>query len=603
MSLLKEILAEASEVDKVSELVATLRNSRLPTIVVEEPSDVRIYSRWIERRLFDTYYVDILAAGGKANLLSLHERRSEFADLPVVFSANRGIWLFSGIPESYGGIVCTQGYSIENDVYSLSRVENLLDLTKAWEHLSVQESLMKWFAFELEKLMPQTLSEGDLSLEDLVLNDNFELEEFVAGLKLGDLVPKGNTELDKSFCEARGFRWPGAEITERIKEEYQFNLPGKLLFEMLDRFSTTPLQALYNTALVNYESKPRDLIVKIKKKLDEQRFTSSRGISSAPKIQDPVQSIQPAEDPSRKSTPAPKIQDPVPLIQPVEDSSRKSTLKVGFAEEADLFVKKLINDLRKNSLPTIIVVGKDNANLIEKLVKHYGVKEFLGVKEVKVMSIPKRDNLLSFYERRDEFVHILPVAFIADREMWSFTGTPEHYADIVLTRGYSLENDLYVDANLELLLEPHETWRHRQVLNSTIEWFAFEVEEFLRGKPVKMGFKLSEIVPEGELKLDKGFCQRRKFRQPSPKLVQHIKEKYQLLLPGNFLFQVLTRFLSSRGRDFNFNVTDHSLYDIALTMLDSQLQSTLYSLMQEIMGKLDNEEKRIAEIKPVVAQR
>ena len=603
MSLLKEILAEASEVDKVSELVATLRNSRLPTIVVEEPSDVRIYSRWIERRLFDTYNVDILAAGGKSNLLNLHERRSEFADLPVVFSTNQGIWLFSGIPENYKDIVCTQGYSIENDLYSLSRVENLLDSTEAREYRSVQEALARWFAFELEKLMPQVLPETNLSLGNFIPNDNLELEKFIAGLKLRDLVPKGNTELDKSFCEARGFRWPGTQITERVNEEYRFNLPGKLLFEILDRFSNTPLQALYNTALVNYESKPRDLIVKIKKKLDEQRFTSPEGISPAPKIQDPVQSIQPMEDPSRKSISAPKIQDSVPLIQPMEDPSRKSTPKAGFAEEADLFVKRLINDLKKSSLPTIIVVGKNNANLIEKLVKHYGVKEFLGVKEVKVRSIPKRDNLLSLYERRDEFVDIVPVAFIADREMWSFTGTPEHYTDIILTQGYSLENDLYREVDLEILLEPHETWRHRQVLNSTIEWFAFEVEEFLRGKPAKIDFKLSEIVREGEFKLDKRFCQRRKFRQPSSKLVQHIQENYQFLLLGNLLFQVLTRFLSSRGRDFNFNVTRPSLYDIALTMYDSQLQSSLHNLMKEIRDKLDNEEKRIAETKPVVAQR
>ena len=567
-SLLKKILAEASEVDEVSELVVTLRNSRLPTIVVEEPSDVRIYSRWIERQFFDTYSVDVLAAGGKVNLLSLHERRSEFMGLPVVFMVNRGIWLFSGIPEKYEDIVCTQGYRIENDVYALGRVENLLDSTKAREYRSVQESLTRWFAFELEKLMSQALSERNLSLGDRVPNDNFELEEFVAGLKLADLVPRDNTELDESFCEARGFRRSETEITKKINEKYQFNLPGKLLFEMLGRFSNIPLQALYNTALANYESNPRDLIQKIKKKLDEQRFASAEGIS-----------------------PVPKIQNPVPSIQPVEYPSRKTTPKACFVEGADPFVKKLINDLKKNSLPTIIVVGKDNANLIEKLVKHYGAKEFLGVEEVKVRSIPKRDNFMSLYERRDEFVHILPVAFIADQEMWSFTGTPEHYADIVLTRGYSLENDLYVEANLEILLEPHETWRHRQVLNSTIEWFAFEVEKFLGGKPAKMDFKLSEIVPEGEFKLDKGFRQRRKFCQPSPKLVKHIKEKYQLLLPGNFLFQVLTRFLNSSGRDFNFNVTSDNLYDIALTMHNSQLCSPLYNLMKEIRDKLDNEEK------------
>ena len=203
---------------------------------------------------------------------------------------------------------------------------------------------------------------------------------------------------------------------------------------------------------------------------------------------------------------------------------------------------------------------------------------------------------MSTYERRDEFVH-LPVAFVADQEMKLFNGIPERYTDIIWTQGYSLKNDLYAEADLEVLLEPHEVWRHQQVLNSTIEWFSFEVEEFLNGNSVKMDFQLSEIVPQGEFKLDKGFCQHRGFRQPSPELVQQIRDRYQFLLPGNFLFQVLARFLNLRGRDFDFNIdfdiARRHLYDIAFEMHDSQYQSPLYTLMQKIKNQLENEERRI----------
>ena len=54
MSLLKRIVAEASKVDKVAELVALLSISQLPTVVVENYNDVQIYSRWVEQRLFGT---------------------------------------------------------------------------------------------------------------------------------------------------------------------------------------------------------------------------------------------------------------------------------------------------------------------------------------------------------------------------------------------------------------------------------------------------------------------------------------------------------------------------------------------------------------------
>ena len=37
------------------------------------------------------------------------------------------------------------------------------------------------------------------------------------------------------------------------------------------------------------------------------------------------------------------------------------------------------------------------------------------------------------------------VIFVADQDMWFFTGIPEKYRDtIIFTRGYSLENDLYL---------------------------------------------------------------------------------------------------------------------------------------------------------------
>ena len=146
---------------------------------------------------------------------------------------------------------------------------------------------------------------------------------------------------------------------------------------------------------------------------------------------------------------------------------------------------------------------------------------------------------------------------------------PRDYEDIIWTQGYSFENDLYAEADLERLLLPHETWKHRQVRNSVIEWFAFEVEEFLKGnrKKIDMDFKLSNIVPEGQLELDKGFCQSRGFYPPPSERVQEIRDNYKLKLPGKFLFQILIRFLNSPNRDFNFNnVTERDLYNIALEM-------------------------------------
>ena len=564
MSLLDHIKADIAKDEnaEVNELAALLRYSQVPTLIVEGASDARIYSRWIEQRLLGTYKVDVLNAKGRDNLLNLYERRNEFVHAPVIFIVDQKMWLFlEKIPKAFSDIICTQGYSIENDVYATSGVENLLDPTRAWEHWLVRESIIRWFAFEVEGYLAGMLPE--------------------VNIRLDNLVPKGNTEVEKAFLDRRGFRWPGTQITEKISDEYRFNLPGKLLFEMVARFSNIPLHGLYNVALAEYESPERKLIQKIKDKLGKQNSISSKKILSEQKTVKLVQHVQ-------------------GIRNSVRDSKNKSEVNTPYSS-----ARKLVANLKPYT-PTVII-ERENDNRFDWWI--YQLAERLKPRMInqlgehpKILSIIERDEFLSIYERKIEFEDV-PIVFIGNREMWLFERIPEDYENIIWTQGYGLENDLYAEADLERLLQPHETWKHRQVRNSVIEWFAFEVEEFLAGKRerIDIDFGLSDIVPEGELGLDKGFCQRRGFHQPPSERVQQIKERYEYRLPGKFLFQILIRFLNTRGRDFNFNVNEHSLYDIALTMYDSQLP--LNALIKKIEGKLDIEEKRIAETNPAIYQR
>ena len=533
MSLLKEILAETSEVGKVSELVLLLRCSQLPTIVVEEPSDVRIYNRWIDLRLFNTYNVNVLAAGGKANILSLYERRSEFAKLPVVFVANQGMWMFSGIPEEYTDMVCTHGYSIENDIYSISRIENLIHSDKSTDFWSVKESIITWFASEVEKV-----TEG-----------NFQ------GIypDLDDLVPKGQTKLNNAI--QIGLHFVKSDIIDDIRNAYNLKLPGKLLFEIVARFSDISLNGLYNTAFVNYESEPQELIEKIKRNLGKHNSINH----SSPKQQ--------ARDQNRSLL----------NINPTSESAL--SVVDNFAEDlastsesALSVVDNFVENLRRTDTPTVVVEGKDSADIIEGLIEHLRLIEHKEHDaKVSVRHISGRDRLLAVYDRRDEFAHILPVAFVIDQEMWLFSKIPEPYSDIIWTDGYSLENDLYTDGDLENLIDPHETWKHQQVLNSVIRWFAFEVEEFLAGKTMGMDVELSDIVLPGQLELNENFCERHGFYEPQEKRVQKIKETYKRVLPGKFLFQILARFLKTRGHSFDFDV----MHDIVLTVPEVKVRDII----------------------------
>ncbi len=518
MSLIKKIIAEAREVDEVGELVTLLRSSQLPTIVVEEPNDMRFYNRWIEQHLFNTYNVDVLAAGGKDNLLHLYKRRSEFAGVPIVFVANRGMWLFSEVPKDYADIVYSKGFSIENEIYSNGRIERLIQYNPTIEYDRVKEAGIKWFACEVDEYFETKIQRGTPNLDEL--------------------ISEGETELNKDFLEKRGFDHPPRDSTIKdIEDNYLFRFPGKLLFQMLKRFSGITFDGLYNTALVNYKAEQHGIIGEIRRHLGQQRLISSQKILTKSEEQKPPEKDQ-------------------NLFLPENESISKSESLVG------RLVRKEIID------------KGDTADILKELMKQNKMKFS------PITTMTSRDDLLSIYSNRQLSIYVV------DREMRVFRETPESYLNVIWTKGYSLENDLYIDGGLENLIDPHEKWKHRQVLNATIKWFAFEVEKFFDNETLEMDVKLSDIVLPGQLELNKKFCEENNFREPPAERIQHIIDDYPRLLPGKYLFQILVRFLNTPGRSFNYKASLQSLSDIALAA--NSTQQPLDELARQIRAKLDS---------------
>ena len=240
-------------------------------------------------------------------------------------------------------------------------------------------------------------------------------------------------------------------------------------------------------------------------------------------------------------------------------------------------VDELVSTLRRSRLPTIVVEGKEDMQIFRWM------EDLLEVHEVDILGVGGRPNLLAVYDRRSEFFH-LPVAFIADRDKELFTQLPVGYEDIIWTKGYSIENDLYAGAEpgLESLMDPHEAAEHAQVLDIIVAWFAFEVEEFLAGKTPKFEHHCDEVVLRGQTEVDDGFRQRRGFRPPNSELQQQIKEAYRFQLRGKQLFQMLVRFLSAANRPAKYSY--HGLYEIAFKM--TSYHPLMNRLIQEIEQKI-----------------
>ncbi|MDE0143995.1 MAG: DUF4435 domain-containing protein [Caldilineaceae bacterium] len=198
----------------VEELVAALRHSSLPTVLVEGPEDIRIY-RWVEARL-GSRTANVLPTGGRENLLSIYMKRHEFADLPVAFVADRDMWLFSGIPPNYDEVIWTEGYSVENDLYAGAELENLLDAEEAQAQQQLLDAIAEWFAFEVEEHLAER---------------HYEVSHHC-----DRVVPRGHTQIDEDFRKNRGFRHPEERTYRQIKREYRLQLRGKQLFQILERF-------------------------------------------------------------------------------------------------------------------------------------------------------------------------------------------------------------------------------------------------------------------------------------------------------------------------------------------------------------------------------
>lgn len=240
-------------------------------------------------------------------------------------------------------------------------------------------------------------------------------------------------------------------------------------------------------------------------------------------------------------------------------------------------VDELVSILRRSKLPTVVVEGRDDMQIFRWM------EDLLKIHEVDVLGVGGRTNLFAVYDRKGEFEH-LPVAFIADQDKELFTQLPVGYEEVIWTQGYSIENDLYAgaDPSLENLMDPQEADEHGKLLDTIVEWFTFEVEEFLAGRMPEFNHHCNEVVPQGQVEMDDGFCQRRGFRPPNSELEQQIREAYQLQLRGKQLFQMLVRFLSKSNRQVKHSL--HGLYEIAFKM--TPIHPLMNRLIQEIERKI-----------------
>lgn len=200
---------------------------------------------------------------------------------------------------------------------------------------------------------------------------------------------------------------------------------------------------------------------------------------------------------------------------------------------------ELVSMLRHSSLPTVIVEGPDD------VVAFRCLEERFRSIQLSVLDVGGRTTLLAIYDRKNEFPNN-SVAFIADRDVWVYNEIPDRYNSpiMVFSNGYSIENDIFVDGDIESLMSNEERSRFKSELEKFTEWFALAVQRFLNGSDQQLDLHPNHVLDNADLNL----CKLRQGEAYPSDMRRRITENYQNLIRGKSLLDLALRQLSYKGR-------------------------------------------------------
>lgn len=207
----------------------------------------------------------------------------------------------------------------------------------------------------------------------------------------------------------------------------------------------------------------------------------------------------------------------------------------------DLTVDEVLSLLQRTSLPTIVVEGRDDMIVYRRMEERL---EGLGVS---VLPVGGRSKVLQIFERRSEIPRNVQCAYVVDCDTWIYSGIPAPYKDgcLILTSGYSIENDVFVDGDLQRLLTPTERLEFQRDLQRFIHWYALELSRALSDDSGEISLHPSNVLDAARYPVLTAL----RPSEPYPdSLRTEIEANFQRLLRGKSLMALLVSKLSHSRR-------------------------------------------------------
>ncbi len=217
------------------------------------------------------------------------------------------------------------------------------------------------------------------------------------------------------------------------------------------------------------------------------------------------------------------------------------------ASQQKLTPDEIVAYLKRTGQLTLLVEGTDD----KSVYRH--IESKLDDLEIDCLDCGGRPSLLSIFNRKEEFSNA-PVIFIADKDMWHFTGIPHEYScGIIFTDGYSIENDLYIKDLFETLLESDDRKKFRELIAGLARWQAFHVTAFMATGFCQCDFHVNQIAPPPNVDLCSQHLSDISFSEPPSELVSQIQASYYISLRGKTLFEAILRYLNGGTRPSRYS--------------------------------------------------
>lgn len=241
-------------------------------------------------------------------------------------------------------------------------------------------------------------------------------------------------------------------------------------------------------------------------------------------------------------------------------------------------VDEIVTLLKGTNIPTVLVEGRDDINVFRFIEKRVAY----SVKEINFIPCGGKDILFNVYRRKNEFPS-KKIAFLADRDMNLFKDRTTHLEEIIWTKGYCIENDIFAGSNLLNFFSPKERSEFEATVKEICRWFAFEVEKYFRSEEFIVRYSIYEICRDHPSKLCSKFLVGIGFKEPDEELLNDIIINYKLKLRGKQIFQVLVRILATKDGYSSFS--KDNLIEIALRF--NQKNVYMNNLIKKISRILD----------------